>query len=166
MSDTQPPFMRIKNQFFWVAAFIGLVSDQITKYWIVQALDLNDSVSIWDGVFYLTYVTNTGAAFSLFSESGGWLRWLSLGVSLGLMALAWFGPVMNRWEQAGYGFILGGALGNGIDRFATGEVVDFLEFRLIQFPVFNLADVFINIGIVCLLVAVFYNPAQPRDTSA
>jgi signal peptidase II len=156
--------MNIKNQFFWVAAFIGLVLDQITKYWVVQAMDLNDSIPVLEGVFHLTYVTNTGAAFSLFSESGGWLRWLSLGVSLGLMALAWFGPVMNRWEQAGYGFILGGALGNGIDRFAAGEVVDFLEFRLIRFPVFNLADVFINIGIVCLLIAVFYNPPRSNGT--
>jgi signal peptidase II len=157
--------MSIKNQFFWVAAFIGLVLDQITKYWIVQAMQLNDSIPIWEGVFHLTYVTNTGAAFSLFSESGGWLRWLSLGVSLGLMALAWFGPPMNRWEQAGYGFILGGALGNGIDRFATGEVVDFLEFRLIRFPVFNLADVFINVGIICLLIAVFHSTPRSNGTS-
>jgi signal peptidase II len=156
--------MSIKNQLFWVAAFIGLVLDQITKYWVVQAMELEQSIPIWEGVFHLTYVTNTGAAFSLFSESGGWLRWLSLGVSLGLMALAWFGPLMNRWEQAGYGFILGGALGNGIDRFAAGEVVDFLEFRLIRFPVFNLADVFINIGIVCLLIAIFYNPPRSNRT--
>ncbi len=84
-----------------------------------------------------------------------WLRWLSLGVSLALIALAWFGPLLNRWEQLGYGLILGGAMGNGIDRFALGYVVDFLDFRLINFPVFNLADVFINIGIVCLLIATF-----------
>ncbi|MCA1994618.1 MAG: signal peptidase II, partial [Coleofasciculus sp. S288] len=51
--------------------------------------------------------------------------------------------------------ILGGALGNGIDRFLAGYVVDFLDFRLINFPVFNLADVFINVGIICLLIASF-----------
>lgn len=51
----------------------------------------------------------------------------------------------------GYGCLLGGALGNGIDRFLTGEVVDFLDFRWIQFPVFNVADIAINIGIACLL---------------
>lgn len=71
------------------------------------------------------------------------------------MAWAWFGPEFPPWEQLGYGLILGGALGNGIDRFALGYVVDFLDFRLINFPVFNLADVFINIGIVCLLIATF-----------
>jgi signal peptidase II len=113
------------------------------------------------GVFHFTYVTNTGAAFSLFSQGGGWLRWLSLAVSLGLIAFALFGPMFNIWEQIGYGLILGGALGNGLDRFISGKVVDFLDFRLIQFPVFNLADVFINVGIICLLIASF----QTKPTS-
>jgi signal peptidase II len=105
-------------------------------------------------IFHLTYVRNTGAAFSLF-QGADWLRWLSLVVSIGLIALAWFGPNLSIFEQLGYSFILGGALGNGIDRFANGYVVDFLDFRLIKFPVFNLADVFINIGIICLLIAHF-----------
>jgi signal peptidase II len=154
--------MRIKNRLFWIAAFIGLVLDQLTKYWTVQALPLGATVPLWPGVFHLTHVTNTGAAFSLFSEGGEWLRWLSLLVSLGLMLLAILGPAMQAWEGMGYGFILGGALGNGIDRFATGEVVDFLDFRWIHFPVFNLADVFINIGIICLLVATFVLPQPPQ----
>lgn len=155
--------MSIKNRLFWIAAFISLIIDQITKYWVVQAMELNQTIPLWDQVFHFTFVTNPGAAFSLFSEGGEWLRWLSLIVSVGLMALAYFGPTMNRWEQAGYGFILGGALGNGIDRFAAGEVVDFLDFRLIQFPVFNMADVFINVGIICLLIATFGPPARQHD---
>lgn len=150
--------MNLKNQLFWVAAFISLMLDQVTKYWVAQSMNLEQSIPIWEGVFHFTYVTNKGAAFSLFSQDGGWLRWLSLLVSLGLMALALLGPTMNRWEQAGYGFILGGALGNGIDRFTAGEVIDFLHFVLIQFPVFNLADVFINVGIVCLLITTFGKP--------
>ncbi len=157
--------MSIKNRFFWIAAFVGLVLDQLTKYWVVQSLELGETVPLWQGVFHFTHVTNPGAAFSLFADAGGWLRWLSLIVSVGLMAFAWFGPAMNRWEQAGYGFILGGALGNGVDRFAAGEVVDFLDFRLIQFPVFNLADVFINIGIICLLIAAFIYPSRPSDSN-
>jgi signal peptidase II len=112
----------------------------------------------------LTYVTNTGAAFSLFSQGAGWLRWLSLMVSLGLIALAWFGPALTTFEQLGYSFILGGALGNGIDRFVAGYVVDFLDFRLIRFPVFNLADVFINAGIICLLIATFRRTPSPSNS--
>ncbi len=147
--------MHVKNRLFWVAAIISLVLDQLTKYWVVQNFNLTETQPLLPGVFHLTYVTNTGAAFSLFSGHVEWLRWLSLAVSLGLMALAWFGGVLNTFEQLGYGLILGGALGNGIDRFVAGSVVDFLDFQLIQFPVFNLADVFINIGIVCLLIATF-----------
>ncbi|MEB3356039.1 MAG: signal peptidase II [Synechococcales bacterium] len=150
--------MTIKNRLFWIAAFVAIVFDQITKYWTVQSFELGESLPLWEGVFHFTYVLNTGAAFSLFSNGGSWLRWLSLLVSLGLMALAFFGPPMNRWEQVGFGCILGGALGNGIDRFASGAVVDFLDFRLIQFPIFNLADVAINIGIICLLIAAFRQP--------
>lgn len=147
--------MRWKNRQFWIAALISFVLDQLTKYWVLQNFQLGETRPLWSGVFHLTYVTNTGAAFSLFTGKVEWLRWLSLAVSLLLMAWAWFGPVMNTLEQLGYGFILGGALGNGIDRFFAGSVIDFLDFRLIRFPVFNLADVFINLGIVCLLMASF-----------
>jgi signal peptidase II len=156
--------MRWKNPLFWVAALIGLLADQITKWLIVQTFELEETLPLWNGVFHFTYVTNPGAAFSLFSESGEWLRWLSLVVSLGLVAIALLGPQLQPWEQAGYGCILAGALGNGIDRFLAGEVVDFLDFRLIRFPIFNLADVFINIGILCLLIAIFVTP-NPNGSS-
>ncbi len=149
-------FMRLKNRLFWMAAFIAFFLDQVTKYWVVQTFSLEgQTLALLSGVFHLTYVTNNGAAFSLFTGKVEWLRWLSMFVSLALIALSWFGPVLNRWDQLGYGFILGGALGNGIDRFVLGHVVDFLDFRLIHFAVFNLADVFINIGIACLLISTF-----------
>lgn len=153
--------MSIKNRLFWIAALVGLVLDQITKLWVAHTFELNQTLPLWEGVFHFTYVTNKGAAFSLFSEKGEWLRWLSLVVSLGLVTLAVWGPRLNAWEQAGYGFILAGALGNGIDRFLNGQVIDFLDFRLIHFPVFNLADVFINVGIACLLLAAFRQPTPP-----
>jgi len=155
--------MRVKNRLFWLAAIVSVGLDQLSKFIVVQRFDLHETLPLWPGVFHLTYVTNTGAAFSLFKDAGQWLRWLSLGVSLVLMALATLGPAMNRWEQAGYGLILGGAIGNGIDRFLAGEVVDFLDFRLIQFPVFNLADVSINLGIFCLIMAGFHHSRLERQ---
>ncbi|CAD5917188.1 Lipoprotein signal peptidase [Planktothrix agardhii] len=145
-----------KNWNFWIVALVSLIVDHLTKLWVVQNFELGETLPLWRDVFHLTYVTNTGAAFSLFSNGGIlWLRWLSLLVSLGLMAMAWFGPRLHPWEQVGYGLILGGALGNGIDRFVSGHVVDFLDFQLINFPVFNLADISINIGIWCLIMAMF-----------
>ncbi|MEH1769220.1 signal peptidase II [Nostoc sp.] len=145
--------MHLKNRLFWIAAFIVFFLDQITKYWIVQSFSLGQTLPLLPGIFHFTYVTNTGAAFSLLSGKVEWLRWLSLGVSLVLIALALVGPTLNLWDQLGYGLILGGAMGNGIDRFVLGYVVDFLDFRLINFAVFNVADSFISIGIVCLLIA-------------
>ncbi len=158
--------MRVRNRWFWIAAGVGLVLDQLTKFWVAQTFELTtppDSMAIWPGVFYFTYVTNSGAAFSLFSNNGEWLKWLSMAVSLGLIALGFSARLPNRWEQVGYGFILSGALGNGIDRLLAGEVIDFLDFRLIRFPIFNLADVFINIGIACLLVAALKTPPKRGD---
>ncbi|GAA6621172.1 signal peptidase II [Scytonema sp. NUACC26] len=147
--------MRIKNNLFWIAAIVAFCLDQLTKYWIMQTFYLGQTQAILPGIFHFTYVTNTGAAFSLLSGKVEWLRWLSFGVSLVLIAMALFGPALHFWDRLGYGFILGGAIGNGLDRFILGYVVDFLDFRLINFPVFNLADVFINVGIACLLISTF-----------
>lgn len=143
----------LKNRWFWLVALAGLVLDQLSKTIILKTLpNVGDSLPVWQGVLHFTYVQNTGAAFSIFTDGVHWLRWLSLGVSLGLMALAWFGDRQTIWEQCGYGFILAGAMGNGVDRFLFGYVVDFLQIRLINFPVFNIADVCINIGIGFLIL--------------
>jgi signal peptidase II len=145
---------KLKNANFWWAALLCLGLDRLTKAWVVANYALTvppQTTPILPGIVHITYVTNTGAAFSLFANGSLWLRWLSLLVSLLLMAWAIWGPHLNRWQQVGYGCLLGGALGNGIDRFLTGEVVDFLDLRWIQFPVFNIADIAINIGILCLL---------------
>lgn len=151
-----------KNPIFWVVALIALGLDQLTKYLVLQNFgEIGDTFPIWRDVFHFTYVTNDGAAFSLFPDGVVWLRWLSLIVSVGLIALAWFGSKMNISEQLGYGFILSGALGNGICRFINGYVIDFLDFRWINFPVFNLADTFINVGIVFLLIANFWMMQSP-----
>ncbi len=148
-----------KNHFFWLVAMIGLILDQLTKYLVVKTFtEVGKTFPLWASVFHLTYVHNTGAAFSFFQGGVGWLRWLSLLVSLGLIIYAFYGPRLRVAEQLGYGFILAGALGNGVDRFLFGYVVDFLDFRFINFPVFNLADVCINLGIVCLLYASFKHP--------
>ena len=150
--------MKVKNPWFWIVAIAGVILDQLTKYWTVQVLPLNQGgIEVIPGVLTFFHTTNTGAAWSLFSENGEWLRWLSLLVSLALMALGLTAKWPDRWEEVGYGFILSGAFGNGIDRFLTGEVVDFLQvFPATRFPVFNLADVWINIGFICLLKVLLF----------
>ncbi len=157
----------LRNPFFWVAALAALFIDRITKDWVMTVFNLGESWPLWRGVFHLTFVVNPGAAFSLFRDSGAWLRWVSLLVSLALFVVAWLGPRFSRWEQFGFGFIFSGAFGNGIDRFASGKVVDFLDFRLINFPIFNMADVFINVGVACLLLGAFWpEPRSPKHNNS
>lgn len=155
-----------RKRIFWLVAIIGIILDQGTKYLVVRELaTINDTVPLWEGVFHLTYVINTGAAFSVFRGQVEILRWISLIVSLLLIIFVGYIPRLNLLEQLGYGFILAGAVGNGIDRFLFGYVVDFLDFRLINFPVFNLADVAINIGVVLLLIASFTPPSKAKKTA-
>ncbi|MDB9314414.1 signal peptidase II [Spirulina sp. CS-785/01] len=154
------PFQQ--NRYFWLAAALGLLLDQLSKYWVTHTFsEIGDTLPIFSEIFHFTYVINTGAAFSLFSGGVEWLRWLSLLVSIGLILFVWLSPKLSLPEQLGYGCILAGAIGNGVCRFINSHVIDFLDFRLIQFPVFNLADVFINIGIVLLLYAAFF-PVQGK----
>jgi signal peptidase II len=144
----------IPNFWYWLTAIITLSIDQGTKFTAKVYLEGKTSLPLWEGVLHLTYATNDGAAFSFLAGQVDWLRWISLAVSLALLVA---GIVYKRWtttEQFAYGFILAGALGNGIDRFAYGYVVDFLEIRLFPFPIFNSADVAINIGIALLILAI------------
>jgi signal peptidase II len=160
-----------KNRLFWVVAFLAVILDRLTKNWVVGVykswpletvidsktgeIVYRHSLPLIQTIFHFTYVTNDGGAFSILSGRVDLLRWLSLAVSLALIVFALIGPVLNLWEQLGYGLILGGAIGNGIDRFILSYVIDFLDFRLINFAVFNIADSCISIGIVCLLIASF-----------
>ncbi len=154
--------MRRKRS-FWLIAIVGIIFDQITKYLVVQNFaTIGDTLPLWQDVFHFTYVINTGAAFSFFRGHVEILRWISLIVSLILIIFIWYTPRLSLLEQLGYGFILSGAIGNGIDRFLFGYVVDFLDFRLINFPIFNLADVAINIGVILLLIASFSTPSRSK----
>jgi signal peptidase II len=144
-----------KNFLFWVVAVVSLVADQLTKYAVVQTMAIGQSWPLWPGVFHFTHVINRGAAFSLF-QGEGWLRWLSLGVSLLLMGMAWWGPRFPRGEQLAYGMILAGALGNGIERFTLGYVTDFIDLKLINFAIFNWADVSINIGLAIYILTALW----------
>jgi signal peptidase II len=154
--------MKIRNYYFWVAAVSNICIDIISKRAIVENLRIErTSLPIVPNILHFTYIRNHGAAFSLL-EGQPWLRWLSLVVSAILIGVGIFKVFSNIWEQLGFGLILAGAAGNGIDRlFFDGSVVDFIDLRFIKFAIFNWADVSINLGIVCLLIhSFFYQPQQ------
>jgi signal peptidase II len=149
-------FMKIRNYYFWLAAIINITIDIVSKRAIVENLRIErTSIPLIPHILHFTYIRNHGAAFSIL-EGNPWLRWLSLVVSMILIAIAISKTFSNIWEQLGFGLILAGAVGNGIDRlFFDGSVVDFIDVRIINFAIFNWADVSINLGIVCLLIHSF-----------
>ena len=152
----------LKNKFFWLVALVGLLLDQISKLLIIKNFP-QGTFPLLPGIFHLTYTVNTGAAWSVFQGGVNWLKWLSFLVSLGLMLFAYFGNKLKIIEQIGYGLILSGAMGNGLDRFIQGYVIDFLDFRLIHFPIFNIADICINLCIICLLWATVIEQPDRRN---
>ena len=157
--------MKIRNYYFWLAAIINIAIDIFSKRAIVELLRVErTSIAIIPNIFHFTYIRNHGAAFSIL-EGNPLLRWLSLIVSLLLIVIAIFKIFSNIWEQLGFGLILAGAVGNGIDRlFFDGSVVDFIDLRIINFAIFNWADVSINSGIICLLIHTFiYQPKQSNS---
>jgi len=156
----------VKNIWLWVLAVGAIVLDRLTKSWAEGSLVVGESLSLVPGVIDLTLVKNTGAAFSLFTGGSDWLKWVSLVVSVALVAYGLFGRPLGLWEQFGFGLLLGGAVGNGFDRFLYGQVTDFLEFRFIEFPVFNGADVAINLGLACLIVAALRGEERGRPDAA
>ena len=135
--------------FIFVVGILLFILDQTTKFWIRATFYPCASRPVFPGIFHLTFVTNTGSAFGLFPEAGSILilfSFLAIGILLFLV-----------WKKKGdfsflvklsFGLLLGGVSGNLIDRIRFGAVLDFLDFRI--WPVFNLADSGITLGVVFL----------------
>lgn len=138
-----------------------LILDQLSKYYIVDSFALYESLPVLPGL-NITYVQNTGAAFSFLSDAGGWQRWffiaLSGGVSIGLVIWIYTLPVTWRWLAVALALVLGGALGNLLDRIMFGYVIDFIDvyYQKWHWPAFNVADSAISIGVVMLIIDTFW----------
>ena len=130
-----------------------LLLDQLSKQWWLQNLQPGQRHRWIPGLLNLRLVWNDGAAFSLFRNGSTWLGWISLLVSIGLLVWIWRSARQwSKWQAAAAALLLAGSLGNGLDRWRYGAVIDGLELVPISFPVFNLADVAINLAVLCLLI--------------
>ena len=134
-----------------------VVLDQLSKHWARGALLPGGSMPFIPGLLQLNLVRNTGAAFSLFRDSSMLLGILSLVVAIGVSIWIWREARRGLWMGLALGFLLGGTIGNGIDRWRLGHVTDFLELVPIQFPIFNWADVAINLAVLCFAIDAFSN---------
>lgn len=143
-------------------ALLGLLIvlvDQVTKQWVMQSMRLHESIVVVPNLFSITYIRNPGAAFGLLAGSSNAFRMVFFGVT-SLFALGLLGTILTRlpkrdWiGQLSIAGILGGAIGNLIDRLRFGEVIDFLDVYvdMYHWPAFNVADSAISVGVVCLII--------------
>ena len=160
--------MAAKSRFFLVAFAIALAFDQITKGWVVATLSFTDRVSVIEGFFYLTHVRNPGAAFSLFADAPAAIRApFFIGttlIAIGLI-LSFYRKLSpgDRLSALALGLILGGAVGNLLDRLIYGAVVDFLRLQLwagYTWPDFNVADSSIVVGVALLVIELFASEGE------
>ena len=142
-------------KYLWIAALV-IVLDQITKSMASAMLAYYKPIAIMP-LFNLTLMHNTGAAFSFLSNAGGWQRWFFTLVALGvsIFLLLWLKRLtrQEKLQAISLALILGGAIGNVIDRIRLGYVVDFLDFYYAawHFPAFNIADSAITIGAALII---------------
>lgn len=149
----------------WLMIIVGIVFlDQLTKWLTVINLDLYESFTVIEGFFNFKYVRNTGAAFSMFDDPDE--RWIFMSIStVAIVAMAvylWYNRKGGKLLCVSLSFVLGGGIGNMVDRTLLGYVIDFLDFiiwktpegREIHFATFNIADSFVCVGVGLMALAV------------
>ncbi len=143
-------------------SFYIVLTDQISKFLVVSNLDFERSKNIIPNLLDFTLVKNKGAAFGIFSNSTLLLTLTSIFTTLFLITLILKFPPRSYWNSIGIAYLLGGTVGNGIDRVFKGYVIDFINILPINFAIFNVADISINVAIVCFIIDIFSTKNQSR----
>lgn len=138
-------------------AFFIIIIDQLVKYWTLTQLDLYESLPGIPGVFDFFYIQNRGASWGILSGRMALFYLVTLVVVVYLLYLMYKTPNFQTLSHIAYGLLIGGALGNFIDRLLHGYVVDMFRLLFISFPIFNVADMSLTVGVVILVVLVFVN---------
>ncbi|HAT42061.1 MAG TPA: lipoprotein signal peptidase [Rheinheimera sp.] len=156
---------------YWWLALVWLVTDQLTKLWVISRFELGESINLLP-VFSFTYVRNYGAAFSFLGDADGWQRWLFTGIAVvaAVVLSVWLSRLnKSQWKLSlALVSIVAGAIGNLIDRVSYGYVVDFLHvfYQEWSYPVFNIADCAICIGAGLLIWDSFTEQPKASESKA
>jgi signal peptidase II len=155
------------SNWLWLS-FLVVLLDQSTKAMVLRSLEVYDTIELLP-VLDITHLHNTGAAFSFLANAAGWQRWLfiTLGLVVSVILMAWLRRIRTSEQTllaVGLSLVLGGALGNVIDRVWLGYVVDFIDahWNDAHFPAFNVADSAISIGAACLLFDAFVESGREK----
>ncbi len=142
----------------WLPVFMGVgtfVLDRLTKAFISTNMRLGQSIPVIENIFHITFKTNDGAAFSILSGRVPFLILATLLIIGALVALIIVKKPKSKIFSIAVSLIISGAVGNLVDRIALGHVVDFLDARFIDFPIFNVADICVVIGAALFCIYVF-----------
>ncbi len=147
-----------------IVAGVVIVLDQATKWWVVTIfMNPPRVVDIWP-FFNVVMVWNKGVTFGFLGDTPFWGQWAFVGLSLAIVAilLLWLHRSEARWQAAALGLIIGGALGNVIDRVHYGAVADFLDFHIAgsHWPAFNVADSAITLGVTMMILDALFGPKE------
>lgn len=138
----------MKNKTLFIISIILFIFDRIAKNLVITKLTKGTFYPIIDGILSFTHLENTGAAFSLFQEKQLFLITISIFIIIFILHFFYRNKLTAKLPQIGWGLILGGALGNLFDRVNYNYVIDFINLDFINFPVFNIADIAISLGVV------------------
>ncbi len=151
----------------WITLFI-IVFDQLTKFWAVSNLTFAEPIAVMPYLNW-TLAYNYGAAFSFLADMGGWQRWFFAGLAtvVSTVLIVWLAklPKQLNTEVWGINLVLGGAIGNVIDRFLEGRVTDFIDFYIgtWHYATFNIADIAITVGAGLLILSeLWLKPRQAK----
>jgi signal peptidase II len=140
------------NAVIWLLVILTFLLDQFTKYLISINMQTGNTIPVLENVFHITLVHNTGAAFGIFKDQTVFFIAISGAAAISIFLFLKKKNSVNRLRDIGFTLILGGALGNLLDRVRLGYVIDFLDFRV--WPVFNVADSAITLGTFLVIVSV------------
>lgn len=145
---------------FLILSVIMVISDLATKYLVTSSMALNETLPLIDNIFHLTYVRNSGAAFSMLSGQRIILILLPLLIISVIIIYIIFKRPTNKSLMLSFTMIVSGGIGNLIDRIKYGYVIDFFDFRLINFPVFNVADIFVTLGATIFIILLLFSKEE------
>lgn len=141
----------------YIIGFIGLLIDQISKFFVDSFMSLNSDITIIDGFFSLRYIRNTGAAWGIMSNNTMLLALISVIFLLFFIKFINDNRILTNLDNISFGLIIGGIVGNLIDRLIRTYVIDFFSFNMFgyHFPVFNVADTLIVVAVILLIIESF-----------
>ncbi|OOR89421.1 signal peptidase II [Moraxella caviae] len=169
LSVTLAPNGKLATRYYLLAAFV-LVIDQISKYFFNTRFELGETMDVIAPVLNWTLAYNYGAAFSFMADAGGWQKWFfaGLGLFVSVFIITYLRQVPKSAHLLSFGLalVLGGAIGNVIDRFIHGYVIDFIHVHYADvwhYPIFNIADIGICVGMAFVVIDMLFFEAKRKQ---